>query len=400
MLVEGTWPQRPWSDRVPADLTPNPVSRAVDEQRKAGRPLIDLTESNPTRAGFAYPADLLAPLADPAGLVYDPRPLGLPAARAAVAEDHLRRGLKVPASRIALTSSTSEAYAFLFKLLCNPGDGVLVPRPSYPLFEHLTRLECIRAVPYDLEYHGRWRVDTGSLGRAVDERIKALLVVSPNNPTGSFLHREDLATLVRLCDEHGLVLIGDEVFADYPLDAAADAVSVSTQDEVLTCALGGLSKSIGLPQAKLGWIAWSGPDAQVASALDAYEIVADSYLSLATPVQVAAPALLSAGAAVREQIQQRLRDNLSSLRRAVAQCPDVTLLDVEGGWSAVLQVPATRSEDEMVIRLVTDDGVLVHPGYFYDFLREAFLVLSLIVETAAFSAGLERLLARVSGSRW
>lgn len=393
-------PRRPWSDRLPADLTPNPVSRAAAARREAGRPLIDLTESNPTRAGFGYPADLLAPLADPAGLVYDPRPLGLPAARAAVAEDHARRGLEVPAARIALTSSTSEAYALLFKLLCDPGDGVLVPRPSYPLFEHLTRLEGIRAVPYDLEYHGRWRVDTGSLARAVDQRTRALLVVSPNNPTGSFLHRTDLAAMTRLCDEHGLVLIGDEVFADYPLDPAGEAVSVLTQDAVLTCALGGLSKSIGLPQAKLGWIAWNGPDAQVTAALDAYELVADSYLSLATPVQVAAPALLTAGAAVRAQIHERVRGNLWSLRDTVAQYPDVTLLDVEGGWSAVLQVPATRSEEEMVIRLITDDGVLVHPGYFYDFAREAFLVVSLLVEPGRFAAGLERLLPRVSGSRW
>lgn len=393
-------PRRPWSDRLPADLTPNPVSLAVKARREAGQPLIDLTESNPTRAGFRYPPDLLAPLADPAGLVYDPQPLGLPAARAAVAGDHARRGLDVPASRIALTSSTSEAYSLLFKLLCDPGDGVLVPRPSYPLFEHLTRLEAVRAVPYDLEYHGRWRVDTDSLARAVDERTRALLVVSPNNPTGSFLHRHDLEAMTRLCHDHGLALIGDEVFADYPLDEAGDAVSVLTQAEVLTCALGGLSKSIGLPQAKLGWIAWSGPGAQVTAALDAYELVADSYLSLATPVQVAAPALLSAGSIVRTQIHERLRANLSTLRRVVTEHPDVTLLVVEGGWSAVLQVPATRSEDEMVIRLITDDGVLAHPGYFYDFAREAFLVVSLIVEPPTFAAGIERLFARVCGSGW
>jgi alanine-synthesizing transaminase len=392
-------PRRLWSERLPADLTPNPVSRAAAARLEAGRPLTDLTESNPTRAGFAYPADLLAPLADPAGLIYDPQPLGLPTARAAVAADHARRRLDIPPDRIALTSSTSEAYALLFKLLCDPGDAVLVPRPSYPLFEHLTRLECIRAVPYDLEYHGSWRVDTGALARAVDGRTKALLVVSPNNPTGSFLHRGDLAAMTRICEAHGLVLIGDEVFGDYPLDAG-DGVSVLSQRDVLTCSLGGLSKSIGLPQAKLGWIAWSGPDEQVTAALHAYEIVADSYLSLATPVQVAAPALLSAGGAVRSQIHARVRGNLAILRDAIAGRPDVTLLNVEGGWSAVMQVPATRSEEEMVIRLITNDGVLVHPGYFYDFAREAFLVVSLIVEPCTFAAGVERLLARVSGSHW
>lgn len=391
--------RRAWSDRLPADLTPNRVSRAAAARRASGLPVFDLTESNPTRAGFAYPVDLLGPLANPAGLVYDPQPLGLPAARAAVADDHARRGLAVPAHRITLTSSTSEAYAFLFKMLCNPGDAVLVPRPSYPLFEHLTRLECIRAVPYDLEYHGRWRVDTGSLPARIDSRTKALLVVSPNNPTGSFLHRDDLAVMTRLCGEHSLALIGDEVFADYPLDDAPDAVSVLAQDDVLTCALGGLSKSIGLPQAKLGWIAWGGPDAEVTAALEAFEIVADSYLSVATPVQVAAPALLSRGAAVREGIHARLRANLSSLRDSVVRYPDVTLLAVEGGWSAVMQVPATGSEEDIVARLAEDDGVLVHPGYFYDFAREAFLVVSLIVDPATFAAATARLLPRVSGSR-
>src|SRR5690606_6956761 len=231
-----------------------------------------------------------------------------------------------------------------------------------------------RAVAYDLEYHGRWRVDTGTLPGRVDSRTKAVLVVSPNNPTGSFLHRDDLTAMTRLCHEHGLVLIGDEVFADYPLDPAPDAVSVLSQGEVLTCALGGLSKSIGLPQAKLGWIAWNGPDAEVTAALGAFEIVADSYLSVATPVQVAVPALLSSGKAVRAAIHARVRANVWSLRDSVARYPDVTLLTVEGGWSAVMQVPATRSEDEMVARLAEDDGVLVHPGYFYDFAREAFLV--------------------------
>lgn len=390
--------RRSWSGRLPADLTPNPLARALAARRASGRPIVDLTGSNPTRAGFVYPDDLLQPLADPAGLVYDPQPLGLPCAREAVARDHRRRGLEVAADRIALTSSTSDAYALLFKMLCDPGDSVLVPRPSYPLFEHLTRLESIRAIPYELEYHGIWRVDAESIGRAVDRQTKALLVVSPNNPTGSILHQEDLAAITPICERHGLMLIGDEVFCDYPLHASAEGVSVSSQDDVLTCALGGLSKSIGLPQAKLAWLTWTGPESQVTDALQAYEMVADSYLSLATPVQVAASALLSKGAAVRTQIHDRARANLETLEAMCAARPDVTLLRVEGGWSAVMQVPATRSEEEMVAGLVTDDGVLVHPGYFYDFPREAFLVLSLIVEPHAFEEGVGLLLSRVSGS--
>ncbi len=391
--------RRSWSGRLPADLTPNPVARAVAARRASGRPLLDLTASNPTRAGFRYPEDLLQPLADPAGLVYDPQPLGLAGAREAVAEDHRRRGLDIAAHQVALTSSTSDAYALLFKLLCDPGDSVLVPRPSYPLFEHLTRLESIRAIPYDLEYHGAWRANTDAIAHAVDRHTKALLVVSPNNPTGSILHREDLAAITPICERHDLVLIGDEVFCDYRLDAGEAAVSVSSQHDVLTCALGGLSKSIGLPQAKLAWIAWTGPEPRVTDALQAYEIVADSYLSLATPVQVAASVLLSTGAAVRAQIHDRVRSNLRTLEAMCAGHPDVTLLRVEGGWSAIVQVPATRSEEEMVTGLVADDGVLVHPGYFYDFAREAFLVLSLIVEPRTFGDGVDRLLSRVSGSR-
>jgi hypothetical protein len=370
----------------------------VDARRRTGLDLIDLTESNPTTVGLHYPPDLLAPLADPDGLRYEPRALGLPSARKAVAREPLRHQRTVDPARVVLTASTSEAYALLFKLFCDPGDQVVVPQPSYPLFDHLTRLEAVESVPYALEYHGSWRIDVPSLRRALTGRTRALLVVSPNNPTGSYLHRDDLRTLVEVCREHDLALIGDEVFFDYALDGAEDAVSVLDQDEVLTCALGGLSKSCGLPQAKLGWIIWGGPPAQVAMALTAYEVVADSYLSASTPVQVAAPALLKAAGAIREQIQARITRNIRALREACARWPAVTVLPAEGGWSAVVQVPATRSEEDLVVALVGDDGVLVHPGYFFDFPREAFLVLSLIVEPARFDEGVSRLLSRACGS--
>jgi len=385
------------SSRLPQDLSPNAVSRALAARRGAGAPIIDLTESNPTRVAIPYPRDLLAPLADPAALSYDPQPLGLPAAREAVAREHARHGLAVDPSRIALTSSTSEAYALLFKLLCDPGDHVLVPEPSYPLFDHLTRLEGVATSPYQLDYHGTWRIDLPSVGRAVTRRTRAVLVVSPNNPTGSFLHREDLSALVELAAAHDLALIGDEVFFDYALEPAPDAVSVLSQDDVLTCALGGLSKSGGLPQAKLGWIAWSGPEARVAEALHAYEIIADSYLSVSTPIQVAAPTLLPAAAVVRDRIHERARRNLHALTEACAAWPAVTRLRAEGGWSAVLQVPAVVAEQDLIVRLISEDGVLVHPGYFFDFAREAFLVLSLIVEPALFDRGVGLLLARAGG---
>ncbi len=386
------------SSRLPRDLAPNRVSRAVEHCRASGRPLVDLTLSNPTRAGFHYPDDLLQPLADAAALQYEPQALGLPAAREAVSREYARQGLQIDASRIALTSSTSEAYALLFKLFCNPGDVVLVPQPSYPLFEHLTRLEAVEIAPYRLEYHGTWRIDIESVRHALTSRARMLLVVSPNNPTGSCLHRDDLAALVDICTAHGLPLVGDEVFADYRLDPATGAVPVLSQDEVLTCSLGGLSKSAALPQVKLGWIAWGGPPAVVAEALHAFEIVADSYLSVSTPVQVAAPALIERGGGVRQQVQERIRRNLEALRHMCDAHPSTTLLRVEGGWSAVVRVPAVCSEDDLVVTLVEQDGVVVHPGYFFDFPKEAFLVPSLLAEPEAFDAGMARVLARVSGA--
>ena len=237
--------------------------------------------------GLSYPPSLLAELSPiRRALAYDPQPLGLWPARAAVAADFRRRGIVISADRVALTSSTSEAYALLFKLFCDAGDAMLVPRPSYPLFEHLTRLESVTAVPYDLEYHGTWRIDLDSVRRAAGPRVKALLIVSPNNPTGSFLHRDDLAALSELSAAHGWPIIGDEVFADYGLDPAPSATHVMAASEVLTFSLGGLSKSAGLPQVKLGWIGFGGPAAKVDEALAAYEIVADTYLSVSTPVQV------------------------------------------------------------------------------------------------------------------
>ena len=384
------------SSRLPANLEPNALSRAVDAKRRRGVAVIDLTESNPTRVGFSYPSALLAALADPQGLAYEPQPLGLWPARAAVAADFRRRGIVISADRVALTSSTSEAYALLFKLLCDAGDAVLVPRPSYPLFEHLTRLESVTAVPYDLEYHGTWRIDLDSVRRAATARVKALLIVSPNNPTGSFLHRDDLAALADLSATNGWSIIGDEVFADYPLDPAPSATHLMAASDVLTFSLGGLSKSAGLPQVKLGWIGVGGPAAKVDAALAAYEIVADTYLSVSTPVQVAAPSLIEQGALVRAQILARVRQNLVTLRSQAAAFPAVNVLPVEGGWSVVLQVPAVRSEDALALELLEIDDVLVHPGYFFDFAREAYIVVSLLPPPAVFEPAIARVLRRAS----
>jgi hypothetical protein len=386
------------SSRLPSNLAPNKVWRAVEARRAAGADVLDLTESNPTVVGLQYPPDLLAAMARPSALRYEPRPLGLTTAREAVARTFADRGLAIDAGRIALTASTSEAYALLFKLFCDPGDQVLVPQPSYPLFDHLTRLEAVTPVPYHLEYHGSWRIDVASITRALTSRTRAVLVVSPNNPTGSFLHRDDLRDLVELCRRHECPLIGDEVFFDYPLDAAPAKVSALEQDEVVTCVLGGLSKSCGLPQAKLGWIAWCGPRQRLSAIVPAYEVVADSYLSVSTPIQVAAAEILEQAGTIRAQIQARIARNLQALRTACAASPSASVLACEGGWSAVVQVPATRPEEELVLALIAHDDVLVHPGYFFDFPKEAYVVVSLLVDTGRFDAGIARVLARACGS--
>lgn len=384
------------SSRLPGNLAPNRLAVAVAGARASGRALLDLTASNPTRASLPYAPDLLSALASAAALDYDPQPFGLERARVAVAQDYGRRGVHVPAGRICLSASTSEAYAWLFKLLCEPGDRVLVPRPSYPLFEHLTALECVEASPYELEAHGHWRIDVEALARQADERTKAVLVVSPNNPTGSMLQREELDGLAGLCAERGLVLIGDEVFADYRFDDRAPAPSVVQQSRAVAVSLGGLSKSVGLPQVKLAWLAVGGPSGAADALLDGLEIVADTFLSVSTPAQVALPDLLSRGALVRDAIHGRVARNLAALRLAVEAAPAVTLLPPEGGWCAVLQVPGLRSEEHLALELLERDGVVVHPGYFFDFPREAFVVVSLLPPPDAFDAGVSCVLARAT----
>ena len=387
------------SSRLPRSLEPNAVARAIDAKRRSGAAILDLTETNPTSAGFNYPKELLEPLADPRALEYDPQPLGLWSARAAVAADFRRRGIVISADRVALTSSTSEAYALLFKLLCDAGDAVLVPHPSYPLFEHLTQLESVTAIPYALEYHGAWRVDVDSITRAATDRVRAILIVSPNNPTGSFLHQDDLDALSNLAASRGWAIIGDEVFADYPLDPAPEAANVLAGAGVLTFSLGGLSKAAGLPQLKLGWIGFGGPSSKVDEALAAYEVIADTYLSVSTPVQAAAADLIERGAAIRSQILARVQRNLESLRKLATAHPSVGVLRVEGGWSAVAQVPQLRAEEALVLELLEKDDVLVHPGYFFDFDREAFVVVSLLVEPATFDQAVTRLLPRAAGAK-
>ena len=291
-----------FSSRIAGDLAPNRLSEVLRARQAAGRPVIDLTESNPTRVGLDYPKDLLAPLADCRGLTYAPQPFGIMAARQAVADDYQRRGIAIGAERVAVTASTSEAYSLLFKLLASPGDEILVPRPSYPLFEHLTALDGVVARPYDLEYNGVWSIDFNSIDGALGPRTRAVLVVNPNNPTGSFAAQDEIDRLAAVCAGCGVALIADEVFADYELEpgAAGMAAPMLTRDDVLLFALGGLSKSIGLPQVKLGWIATAGPVGLVDAVLRRLELICDTYLSVSTPVQLAAAELLERGAHPRK----------------------------------------------------------------------------------------------------
>lgn len=382
-----------FSSRVPSDLTPNRLTRTVQRVRAAGTPLLDLTATNPTAAAIAYPASLLAPLADAAALRYDPSPLGLDSARSAVAREYRRHGINVAPEAIVLTASTSEAYSVLFKLLCAPeGDAVMLPVPSYPLFDHLTRLDGVRPIPYRLEYHGRWGIDFDTLDGGWTDTIRAVLAVSPNNPTGSILTDGECAALEERCASRGAALIIDEVFADYTL---SDRTPPRHHRPVcLTFRLGGLSKSAGLPQLKLGWLAVEGPVLLVKGALERIELICDTYLSVSTPVQLAAPALIASGAEVRARILDRVRHNDRELRRLSEAYPSLHALPCEAGWSAVLRVPSTRSEEDLVIELLERDSVLVHPGFFFDFPHEAFLVVSLLPETPIFVEAVARVLER------
>jgi alanine-synthesizing transaminase len=384
-----------FSSRLHWDLRPNPLTELLRTKRQAGASILDLTESNPTNAGLAFPADeILGALADARSLRYEPTPAGLIAAREAIADRYYApRGDKVEPSRILLTASTSEAYAFLIKLLTDPGDELLVPRPSYPLFEFLATLENIRISHYPLIYHEGWSIDTGALARAITERTRAVVLVNPNNPTGSFVKRGELDTLVELCHQHSLAIISDEVFSDYPFAADPDRVArLTSVAEVLTFSLSGLSKVAGLPQMKLGWIVTSGPPTQRAAAMERLELIADTYLSVATPVQHALPRLLAAGDNIREQIIRRTRKNLDTLRAATANSANRTL-QVEGGWYATLQVPRIRTEEEWALQLLHRFDVLVQPGYFYDFDQDGLLVLSLLTRPDIFEQGVEHALA-------
>lgn len=382
-----------FSRRLPADLRPNAFTLA-----KSARGVVpyDLTAGNPTACGIPYPPDLLAPLAGPRGLAYNPDPKGIRRAREAIAVEYAARGAAIDPERIVLTASSSEAYGLLFKLLCDPGDAVLVPTPSYPLFDHLAALEGVRSVPYALDPAHGWQPRPPI--EADLQGVRAAIVVHPNNPTGSWVEPAAAETLAVGGDGAAIPLIVDEVFLDFALEPHPASGSFASRTRGLTFALGGLSKSRGLPQLKLSWIAVGGPDARVAEALDALEFIADNYLSVATPVQEALPDLLRSARPVRDAILARCSRNLAAARALARRVPAVEVLAPQAGWSAVVRFPRVIAEEALVLDLLERRGVAVHPGYFFDFAGEGYLVASLLPESAIFEAGFGEVLDAIAAS--
>lgn len=387
-----------YSRRLPWDVSPNSLTRLLEAKRVAGVPILDLTISNPTAVFLDYPHHAIRDeYARLDKFTYKPDPFGHEQARAAIAGLYATRGIPVSIDRLMLTASTSEAYALLFKLFCDPESEILAPLPSYPLFEYLAALESVRVVPYRLGYDGSWFLDGSHLRNQISSRTRAILIVNPNNPTGSFLKQPELAELLGIAEQYGLPLISDEVFMDYSFGETGNRVrSLIGADSVLSFSLDGLSKTAGMPQMKLGWIVINGPPEQVQIARHGLALLLDTYLSVSTPVQSIAPQLLQISADLRQAIKNRTSRNLEHLKTALDGTA-AHVLHVEGGWSAIVQLPNTVSEETWVTRLLEEQDVLVQPGYFFDMPSEAYVVVSLITMQEAFDEGIRRLRALMSG---
>ena len=387
-----------FASRTEWSQVPNRLSQLLEKRRRAGLPILDLTDSNPTRCGFDFDAgEILAALAGPGSLSYDPQPRGLLTARVAIAAYYSERGASVDPEHIFLTTSTSEAYAHIFRLLGNPGDNILVPSPGYPLFEILGGLNDLEPISYPLAYDHGWRIQVETLRERVNARTRAVVVVHPNNPTGSFVKIQELKSLLDCCREKSLALIADEVFADYALESDKNRVTTHAQvGDALTFTLSGLSKISALPQMKLAWVVVNGPGEELKQALSRLEFIADAYLSVSAPLAHALPRLLGSRRAIQPQIVARIRGNLRQLDARLAAGTPVSRLEIEGGWYAILKLPTIRTDEEWAIDFLREDGVLGHPGHFYDFASEGFVVLSLLPRPESFEEGISRILARVS----
>ena len=381
------------STRTAWDVEETELARSIQERRAAGLPLIDLTASNPTQCGFEYDEQaILTPLRDARALLYDPDPRGMPVAREAVADYYRDHGVEVDPQRIFLTTSTSEAYSYLFRLLADAGDDVLIAQPSYPLFDFLAQLEDVRLVPYPLFYDHGWHLDIEGLRQRIAPRTRAIALVHPNNPTGHFTKVAERRALEELCAEHGLALIVDEVFLDYATGSAEESFA-DGEHPVLTFVLSGLSKVAALPQMKAAWIAPFGPEPELTPALDRLEIIADTFLAMNAPIQCALPGWLAGRDGIQQQIRARLTENLAALDACLATQGMITRLEVEAGWYAILRVPALGPDEKFAIRLVREHGVSVHPGSSFGFADSGWLVVSLLAPPDEFLPGLKAIMS-------
>src|SRR6266481_1980444 len=382
-----------FAKRTNWNMTPNRLSEALAAHRAAGKPLIDLTVSNPTECGFEYDSSaILDALRNPAALAYEPNPRGLESARRAVAGYYPDREETVSADDIFLTTSTSEAYSYVFRTLCDPGDELLIPSPSYPLFDFLADIQDVKLVRYPLLYDHGWQIDFHALEQAITPRTRGVIVVHPNNPTGHFAKQAEIARLNSICSGREMAIIADEVFLDFPLEENRP-VSFAANRGAPTFTLSGLSKISGLPQMKAAWLIAGGPRQWKSEAVARLEVIADTYLSVNAPVQLAMPKFLEQRHAFHKQVISRVRRNLAELDRQLAEQKTGARLTVEGGWCVVLRVPATRSDEDLTIELLATQGVSVHPGHFYEFASDGYLVVSLITPERIFAEGTSRLLS-------
>jgi alanine-synthesizing transaminase len=382
-----------FADRTNWNLEPNRLSEALAVHRSAGKPLIDLTASNPTECGFTYDREkILSALANPRSLLYEPESKGLLAAREAIVGYYAERGDRVAASNVLLTTSTSEAYSFVFRILCNPGDEVLIPTPSYPLFDLLADIQDVRLVRYPLIYDHGWQIDFFALEALLTTRTRAVVVVHPNNPTGHFTKNDERLRLNQICADRQIAVVADEVFLDFSV-YAKPPISWVANAETLTFTMSGLSKICGLPQMKVAWLAVSGPKDLKTQALDRLEVIADTYLSMNALVQHAIPQFLEQRHEFQRQLMSRVTGNLAELDRQLATQKPCSRLEIKGGWYAVVRVPATRTDEEVALDLIEKKDVYVHPGHFYDFPVDGYLIVSLIAPQNDFAEGIKRLVS-------
>lgn len=381
-----------FASRTNWNLQPNRLGEALEQHKASGRRLLDLSASNPTECGFKYDAPaIMRALCAPASLQYHPDPKGLKSARQAVSAYYAERGEQVAMNDLLLTASTSEAYSFIFRLLCNPGDDLLIPTPGYPLFDFLADVNDVKLTRYQLFYDHGWHIDMHALKQAITPRTRGIIVVHPNNPTGHFTKAEEIAQLNQICSGNKMAIIADEVFLDFSL--GSEQKSFVANSGALTFTMSGISKISGLPQMKFAWLAVSGPETEKREALARLEMIADTYLSLNAPIQLAAPVLLHQRKKFQQQLISRVRANLDELDAQITKEKRFDRLNVEGGWYAVLRVPATRPDEELAIELLEKEDVYVHPGHFYDFPSEGHLVVSLITAQHDFAEGLRRVLS-------